>query len=108
MAHKAAGGSTALGRDSVAKRLGTKKHDGQTVIAGNIIVRQRGTKIHAGKNVRTGVDYTLYAVADGKVKFTTKKTKRFSGKLVSRKFVSVNPVAASEAKVKKVKKAAKA
>lgn len=69
MAHKKGVGSTRNGRDSESKRLGLKRADGQFVLAGNILVRQRGTKIHAGTNVGVGKDHTLYAVADGKVKF---------------------------------------
>jgi len=69
MAHKKGVGSTKNGRDSESKRLGVKKADGQSVIAGNIIVRQRGTKIHPGINVKRGSDDTLFAIADGKVKF---------------------------------------
>jgi len=69
MAHKKGVGSTKNGRDSESKRLGVKKSDGQSVIAGNIIVRQRGTKIHPGINVKRGSDDTLFALADGKVKF---------------------------------------
>ncbi len=62
-------GSTKNGRDSRAKRLGTKRADGQFVLAGNILVRQRGTKIHPGNNVRRGGDDTLFAIVDGVVKF---------------------------------------
>ena len=62
-------GSTKNGRDSESKRLGVKKADGQFVTSGNILVRQRGTKIHPGLNVKKGGDDTLFAVADGKVKF---------------------------------------
>ena len=69
MAHKKGGGSTKNGRDSNAKRLGAKRADGQFVLAGNILVRQRGTKIHPGTNVGIGGDDTLYAKADGIVKF---------------------------------------
>ena len=69
MAHKKGVGSTKNGRDSESKRLGVKRADGQSVIAGNIIVRQRGTKIHPGINVKRGSDDTLFAVADGRVKF---------------------------------------
>ena len=69
MAHKKGVGSTKNGRDSESKRLGVKKADGQSVIAGNIIVRQRGTRIHPGMNVKRGSDDTLFAIADGKVKF---------------------------------------
>ncbi len=68
-AHKKGVGSTKNGRDSESKRLGVKKADGQSVIAGNIIVRQRGTKIHPGTNVRIGSDDTLFAVANGVVRF---------------------------------------
>ena len=68
-AHKKGVGSTKNGRDSRAQRLGVKKSDGQPVIAGNIIVRQRGTNVHPGTNVGIGSDDTLYALADGTVKF---------------------------------------
>ena len=68
-AHKKGVGSTKNGRDSESKRLGTKKADGQYVVAGNVLVRQRGTKIHPGTNVSIGGDDTLFATADGQVKF---------------------------------------
>ena len=68
-AHHKGGGSTSNGRDSNAKRLGTKKFGGEVVKAGNIIVRQRGSKIHPGNGVGMGKDYTLYALIDGTVKF---------------------------------------
>ena len=68
-AHKKGVGSTKNGRDSESKRLGVKKADGQSVIAGNILVRQRGTKIHPGANVGIGSDDTLFALANGVVKF---------------------------------------
>ncbi|HEX7155598.1 MAG TPA: 50S ribosomal protein L27 [Burkholderiaceae bacterium] len=70
MAHKKAGGSSRNGRDSQAKRLGVKVYGGESVHAGGIIVRQRGTKFHAGDNVGTGRDYTLFALVDGKVRFS--------------------------------------
>ncbi len=82
MAHKKAGGSTRNGRDSQSKRLGVKRFGGQDVVAGNILVRQRGTRFHAGVNVGLGVDHTLFAKADGVVKFEVKGPK-------SRKYVSV-------------------
>ncbi|MBQ8163892.1 MAG: 50S ribosomal protein L27 [Clostridia bacterium] len=79
-AHKKGVGSTKNGRDSESKRLGVKKADGSAVIAGNIIVRQRGTKIHPGTNVGIGSDDTLFALADGVVKFEhiSKDKKRVS------------------------------
>ena len=63
------GGSTRNGRDSESKRLGVKVFDGATVSAGAIIVRQRGTRFHPGENVGRGGDDTLFATADGQVKF---------------------------------------
>jgi large subunit ribosomal protein L27 len=69
MSHKKAGGSSSNGRDSRAQRLGVKKFGGQKVLAGNILVRQRGTTFHAGENVGLGSDYTLFALAEGTVKF---------------------------------------
>ena len=69
MAHKKGVGSTKNGRDSEAKRLGAKRADGQFVKAGNILYRQRGTHIHPGPNVGRGGDDTLYALADGVVRF---------------------------------------
>ena len=72
MAHKKGVGSTKNGRDSEAKRLGTKKGDGQHVLAGNILVRQRGTKIYPGINVGKGSDDTLFALVNGQVKFERK------------------------------------
>ena len=82
MAHKKAGGSTSNGRDSESKRLGVKLFGGQQAVAGNILVRQRGTRFHAGKNVGIGKDHTLFAKADGVVKFEVKGPN-------NRKFVSV-------------------
>jgi len=87
MAHKKAGGSTSLGRDSQSKRLGVKISDGSLAKAGQVVVRQRGTKIHPGVHIRKGKDDTLYAAMDGIVKFTKKKMKNFHGMLTTRKFV---------------------
>ena len=81
MAHKKGQGSTRNGRDSNPQYLGVKRFGGEKVIAGNIIVRQRGTKFHPGVNVKKGNDDTLFAVADGVVKFEVKRN--------NRKFVSV-------------------
>jgi large subunit ribosomal protein L27 len=86
MAHKKGGGSSRNGRDSNAQRLGVKKFGGEFVRSGNVIVRQRGTRIRPGVNVHVGKDDTLFAVADGFVKFET-----LPG---GRKQVSVEPVAA--------------
>ena len=82
MAHKKAGGSTRNGRDSDSKRLGVKVFGGEAVRAGGIIVRQRGTRFHAGPNVGIGRDHTLFAIADGAVRFDRKGPH-------NRRFVSV-------------------
>ena len=71
-AHKKGVGSTKNGRDSESKRLGVKKADGSHVVAGNIIIRQRGSTILPGEGVGMGKDYTLFALNDGKVKFSYK------------------------------------
>ncbi len=87
MAHKKAGGSTRNGRDSESKRLGVKIFGGQVVQGGNIIIRQRGTKFHPGTNVGIGKDHTLFAKAEGVVKFEVKGPK-------NRRYVSVVPAQA--------------
>jgi len=69
MAHKKAGGSSRNGRDSAAQRLGVKRYAGERVRTGNILIRQRGTKFHPGENVGRGGDDTLFALADGVVRF---------------------------------------
>ena len=84
MAHKKAGGSTRNGRDSESKRLGVKRFGGQTVSAGSIIVRQRGTRFHPGQNVGCGRDHTLFATADGVVRFAVRGPQK-------RKFVDILP-----------------
>lgn len=91
MAHTKAIGSTQLGRDSQPKYLGVKLHDGQLAKTGSIIIRQRGSKFVAGKGVRLGSDYTIYAVVNGKVKFTTRKKKNYNG---SRRLIKVVNVVA--------------
>ncbi|MES2676003.1 MAG: 50S ribosomal protein L27 [Pseudomonadota bacterium] len=87
MAHKKAGGSTRNGRDSHSKRLGVKCFGGELIPAGSIIVRQRGTKFHPGVNVGLGKDHTLFAKADGHVKFQIKGE-------FNRQYVSIVPVSA--------------
>ncbi|HBI16823.1 MAG TPA: 50S ribosomal protein L27 [Candidatus Moranbacteria bacterium] len=91
MAHRKAGGSTQLGRDSISKRRGVKIFGSEKINTGNIIIRQTGTKFHPGKNVGRGGDDTLYALTNGIVQFSKKKVKAFTGKLDKRRFVSVIP-----------------
>ncbi len=69
MAHKKGQGSTRNGRDSKPKMLGVKRFGGQAVLSGSILVRQRGTPIRPGQNVGRGKDDTLFALADGVVRF---------------------------------------
>ena len=69
MAHKKGQGSSRNGRDSVSKRLGVKRFGGEMVSAGSIIIRQRGSRWVAGNNVGVGRDWTLFALAEGKVRF---------------------------------------
>ena len=88
MAHKKGGGSSKNGRDSNSQRLGVKRYGGELIKGGTIIVRQRGTKFHPGEFVGKGKDDTLYAKADGKVLFNTKR---------GRKYISIEPVQAVQA-----------
>ncbi|MGB4653940.1 MAG: 50S ribosomal protein L27 [Bacteroidales bacterium] len=83
MAHKKGAGSSSNGRESHSKRLGIKIYGGQFAKAGNIIVRQRGTKHNAGENVGIGKDHTLFALADGLVKFTKGKNDKSYVSIVS-------------------------
>jgi large subunit ribosomal protein L27 len=89
MAHKKAGGSSRNGRDSAGRRLGVKKFGGEIVVSGNIIVRQRGTKFHPGEHVGMGRDHTIFATAEGAV--------RFHGGRGDRTYISVVPTGAPPA-----------
>ena len=91
MAHKKAGGSTSLGRDSESKRLGVKIFGGGQVSVGNVIIRQRGLLYRAGANVKVGKDYTLYALKAGLVKFGKKQVRSFDGSLTKKTIVNVVP-----------------
>lgn len=89
MAHKKGQSSSKNNRDSNAQRLGVKRFGGEYVRAGHILVRQRGTRVFPGNNVGLGSDDTLFALADGHVKFV-----RYRG---TRRKVHVVPEAAAEA-----------
>lgn len=91
MAHTKAAGSTRLGRDSQPKYLGVKLFAGQPAKAGSIIVRQRGTKFIPGRNTRLGSDHTVYSIAEGIVKYTTKRLNSFTGAKKISNIVSVAP-----------------
>jgi large subunit ribosomal protein L27 len=91
MAHTKAGGSAKNLRDSNPKYLGVKRADGQMVKTGEVLVRQRGTAIMAGKNTGVGKDHTLFALADGKVSFRSKRKTNFDGRTVTRKVLDVLP-----------------
>lgn len=77
MAHKKGQGSSTNGRDSQPKYLGIKRGDGSFVQAGTIIVRQRGTKYHPGENAGLGRDFTIFALAPGRVRFQTKANRKY-------------------------------
>lgn len=89
MAHTKAKGSSKLGRDSRSKRLGVKVFGDEKINAGEIIVRQRGSKFFMGENVGLGNDDTIYAKKSGKVNFSSRKVKRFTGKIHDKTVVSV-------------------
>ncbi|MEI6288070.1 MAG: 50S ribosomal protein L27 [bacterium] len=89
MAHKKAGGSTRLGRDSNAQRLGVKLYGSEKAKSGDIIIRQRGTRYRAGENTKVGKDDTIFATSAGVVSFNKKKVKKFTGKLEYAQIVNV-------------------
>ena len=89
MSTKKSGGSTSLGRDSKAQRLGVKLFGGEKAKTGAIIIRQRGTQYHPGTNVSIGTDDTLFATASGSVKFSTKKIMGYNNRLRTIRVVSV-------------------
>ncbi len=93
MAHTKSGGSTALGRDSVSKRLGVKRADGSRVNPGMVLVRQRGTQYRPGANVQRGADDTLFALASGIVRYSTKKVRNFHGRMSSKTVVTISATA---------------
>ena len=86
------GGSTKLGRDSAAQRLGVKVYAGEKVKVGMIIIRQRGTKYLPGKNVKLGSDDTIYSLCNGVVRFNSKLKKLFDGSQRLAKVVNVDPI----------------
>ena len=90
MAHKKAAGSSANGRDSNPKYLGVKINHGQKAGIGQIILRQRGTETLPGKNVGVGKDFTLFALAEGVVEYSTKRKTSFNNKIDRKKIVHVN------------------
>jgi large subunit ribosomal protein L27 len=93
MAHKKAGGSTANGRDSIAKRRGVKRFGGQTVNAGEVLIRQKGYWYLPGKNVSVGKDWTIHADVAGVVRFSQKRRMRFDGSHARCTVISIEPAA---------------
>ncbi len=89
MAHRKAGGSSRVLRDSNPKYLGVKLADGKKVKTGQVIVRQRGTKVMAGKGVGVAKDHTLFALQNGKVEFSSKRKKNFDNSTSRRKIVNL-------------------
>lgn len=76
MAHKKAGSTAKTNKDSISKRLGVKRYAGEKVIPGNILVRQKGNKFYSGTGTKTGNDYTIFAVTEGKVEFKVRVGKK--------------------------------
>ena len=76
MSKKKGASSSRNGRDSNSQRLGVKRFSGQSVTAGTIIMRQRGTRFHPGYNVGLGKDDTLFATANGVVKFGRRRGRK--------------------------------
>jgi large subunit ribosomal protein L27 len=89
MAHKKAAGTTKNGRDSNPRYLGIKIADGDVAQVGSIIVRQKGASIMSGRNTKIGKDYTVYAIKEGTVKFSTKRKMSFDSKMEKKGIVSV-------------------
>lgn len=89
MAHRKAGGSAKNLRDSKPKYLGVKLYDGEVVGVGSVIIRQRGTRYMPGDGVGLGKDHTLFALREGKVKFSTKRKKGFNDKVTVKNVVSI-------------------
>lgn len=89
MAHRKAEGSTKNGRDSNPKYLGVKINHGQKITVGKIILRQRGTTVLPGRNVGSGKDYTLFALKDGVVKFSSKRKTSYNNDIDRKKIVHV-------------------
>jgi len=89
MAHKKSAGTTKNGRDSNPKYLGVKITEGDKARAGSIIIRQRGTDVMPGKNVGMGKDHTLFALADGTVRFGSKRKTHFDNTTVTKKIVHI-------------------
>ncbi len=91
MAQTKAKGTSKLGRDSAAQRLGVKKYAGESVNVGDIIIRQRGTKYRAGENTFLAKDDSIVAHSKGRVKFEHRKTALFTGRLKKQVYVTVQP-----------------
>ena len=89
MAHKKAAGSTKNGRDSNPKYLGVKVNHGQNITVGQIILRQRGTTVLPGQNVGVGKDYTLFALKNGRVEFSSKRKVSYNNDIDRKKIVHV-------------------
>ena len=89
MAHVKAAGTSKNLRDSKPKMLGIKIYGDQLIKTGQIILRQRGQKYRPGKNVSIGRDHTLFALKNGKVKFSKRKVKGAGIKLNKVTFVHI-------------------
>ncbi|MEI8067829.1 MAG: 50S ribosomal protein L27 [Candidatus Shapirobacteria bacterium] len=77
MAHTKSQGKTNQKSNRAGQRRGVKVYGGQKIKVGEIIIRQVGSSFRAGEGVKTGKDFTLYAIRPGVVKFLKKLGKRF-------------------------------
>jgi large subunit ribosomal protein L27 len=89
MAHTKSAGSTGNVRDSQPKYRGIKLFAGERAKHGTIIVRQVGSRILPGSGVRQGRDFTLFAVRNGIVQYSSKRKKHFDGSVIKKKVVNV-------------------
>lgn len=103
MSKTKAAGTSSLGRDSIAKRLGIKRNDNQKVKVGEVLARQKGTKYLAGQNTKLGGDYTIYSMVEGTVKITTVAKIGFNGQRSVKKRIAVVTNDAPKAAVKEEK-----
>lgn len=103
MSKTKATGTSSLGRDSIAKRLGIKRNDNQKVRVGEVLARQKGTKYLAGENTKLGGDYTIYSMVEGTVKITTVAKIGFNGQRSVKKRIAVVMNEAPRAVIKEEK-----
>lgn len=101
MSHVKAGGTAKNIHDSPGQRLGVKLYGGQKTRTGNVIVRQVGMTKRPGVGTMMSRNFTIHAMRDGIVTYTTRRVRLFNGKSVNRVEVSVVDAPAPVAKAPK-------